>query len=66
MGDIIQFKKKESKKEGYKASKIYADVDECWQNLISELNIKAVFPDPLRFREKLIFTLGVLAGEREQ
>lgn len=65
MGDIIQFKKKESKKEETRAPKVYANLDEYWQALISEENID-VFPDPLRQREKLIFILGVIADQRQQ
>ncbi len=53
MGNIDQWKKR-----------VNADFDECWQDLISEENVKDIFPNPLRPRETLIFILGVIAGQR--
>ncbi len=58
MGDI--------EKEEYEGPKIYANLDECWEDLISKENVKNVFPDPLRPRETLIFMLGVIAGVRAE
>ena len=53
MGDIDQWKKR-----------VYADFDECWQDLISEENLKDIFPAPLCPRETLIFMLGLIAAQR--
>ena len=53
MGDIEQWKKR-----------VNADFYECWQDLISEENLKDVFPAPLRPRETVIFMLGLIAGQR--
>ncbi len=64
MGDIIQFNKKESKKEETMTPKAHADWDKCWQGLISEERFKAIFPDPLCQRETLIFALGLIAGRK--
>ena len=55
MGNIDQWKKRAD-----------ADFDEVWRGQISELNIKLIFPYPLRPLDKLIFMLGVRAGQRMQ
>ncbi len=63
MGKIIRLKKKESKKG--KTPKIYANLDECWQDLISELNLKGTVPDTPNLNERIIFTMGSIAGKRK-
>jgi len=65
MGDIVQLKKKKSKKGEAKTPKVYATLDECWQDLISELKLENNFPDTLNVNERIIFTVGTIAGKRE-
>ena len=67
MGDIVQLKKKESKKGKTRTPKVYANLDECWQDLIKELDLyEHCFPANLDLNQRCIFTLGMIAGERRE
>ena len=48
-----------------KRPKVYANIIECWQDLISELEIED-FPRHLDLFERCIFMLGIEAGRREE
>jgi len=48
-----------------KRPKVYANIIECWQDMISELDLKDSFPDTLNLNERLIFMVGTIAGKRE-
>jgi len=55
---------KENKKGEAKRPKIYANIIECWQDLISDLDLEDL-PASLTLDERCIFMLGIEAGRRE-
>ena len=43
--------------------KIYENIIDCWKDLTSELDLKEL-PDDLSMQERMVFMVGVVAGER--
>ncbi|MEE8113288.1 MAG: hypothetical protein V3T23_02930 [Nitrososphaerales archaeon] len=44
--------------------KVYANIIECWQDLIRDLDLD--LPASLSLEERYIFMLGIEAGRREE
>ncbi len=48
-----------------KRPKVYANIMECWRDLISEMDSEDI-PRDLTLFERCIFMLGIEAGRREE
>jgi len=48
-----------------KRPKVYANIIECWQGIIKDLDVEDL-PASLDLYERCIFILGIEAGRREQ
>ena len=46
--------------------KIYENIIDCWNDLISELDLKDELPSDLSMQERMVFMVGVVAGERRE
>lgn len=56
---------KENRGGEAKKPKIYANIIECWQDLIRDLDLEGL-PASLSPEERCIFMLGIEAGRREE